>query len=35
MTSNIFSWICDNYIIGGNGPGECIHKLPQKIYQVG
>jgi len=35
MTSNIFSWICDNYIIGGNGPGESIHKLPQKIYQAG
>ena len=27
------SWICDNYIIGGNGPGECIHKLEQKIFE--
>ena len=34
-TANIHSWICDNYIIGGNGPGESIHKLPQKIYEAG
>jgi len=35
MTSNISSWICDNYIVGGNGPGESIHRLPQKIFQSG
>ncbi len=33
-TANIHSWICDNYIIGGNGPGESIHKVPQKIFEV-
>ncbi len=35
MTGNVHSWICDNYIIGGDGPGDSIHKLPQKIFQAG
>lgn len=35
MTSNIWSWICDNYIIGDDGPGDSIHNMPQKIFQAG
>ena len=35
MTSNIWSWICDNYIIGDDGPGDSIHNLPQKIFHAG
>jgi Xaa-Pro aminopeptidase len=35
MTPNIHSWICDNYIIDDSGPGESIHKMPQKIFEVG
>ncbi len=35
MTPNIHSWICDNYIIGDSGPGESIHKTPQKIFEAG
>lgn len=35
MTANIQSWICDNYIIGDSGPGESIHKTPQKIFEAG
>jgi Xaa-Pro aminopeptidase len=26
--------ICDNYIVGKNGVGECLHKLPKKIFVV-
>ena len=29
-----FIWICDNYLIGENGAGECIHKTPQKIFEL-
>ena len=27
------AWVslCDNYIIGDNGPGECLHKFPKKL----
>ncbi|NQV55406.1 MAG: M24 family metallopeptidase [Rhodospirillales bacterium] len=35
MRNGLFSWICDNYIIGDNGPGDSIHKTPQKIFEVG
>ena len=24
----IMSWVCDNYLIGKNGPGERLHKCP-------
>jgi Xaa-Pro aminopeptidase len=26
--------ICDNYIVGANGPGDCIHKTEKKIFEV-
>jgi len=26
--------ICDNYLIGENGPGECLHKTPKKIFEL-
>ena len=22
------NWLCDNYIIGGNGPGDRLHQFP-------
>ena len=34
-TDRVFSWICDNYIVGENGVRESIHKLPQKIFRSG
>ena len=34
-TDSVFSWICDNYIVGENGVRESIHKLPQKIFRSG
>lgn len=35
VRGNVYSWICDNYIIGSNGPGDSIHQMPQKIFEVG
>jgi Xaa-Pro aminopeptidase len=34
-TERTFSWVCDNYIIGADGPGERIHKFPEEIVEVG
>ena len=33
--SEMLTNICDNYIIGANGPGDSIHNMPQKIFEVG
>jgi len=30
MTERLFMTNTDNYIIGKDGPGECIHKTPKK-----
>jgi Xaa-Pro aminopeptidase len=35
IRGNVYSWICDNYIIGEDGPGESIHDLPQKLFEIG
>ncbi|HIF59218.1 MAG TPA: M24 family metallopeptidase [Rhodospirillales bacterium] len=35
VRGNVYSWICDNYIIGSNGPGDSIHEMPQEIFEVG
>ena len=35
IRGKVASWICDNYIIGDDGPGESLHKLPQKIFEAG
>ena len=29
------NWLCDNYLIGDNGPGERLHKFPEEIIEVG
>jgi Xaa-Pro aminopeptidase len=29
------NWLCDNYLIGGNGPGERLHKFAEEIVEVG
>ena len=28
------NWLCDNYIIGGNGPGDRIHQFPEVIVEI-
>jgi Xaa-Pro aminopeptidase len=29
----MFSWICDNYLIGPDGPGPRLHAFPQQIIE--
>lgn len=29
------NWLCDNYLIGGNGPGDRLHQFPEQIVEVG
>jgi hypothetical protein len=29
-TTSVFAVICDNYIIGTDGPNECLHKTEKK-----
>jgi Xaa-Pro aminopeptidase len=33
-TPSIFAVICDNYLIGPDGPGECLHKTPKQVFEV-
>ena len=28
------NWLCDNYIIGGNGPGDRIHQFAEEIVEI-
>ncbi len=28
------SWVCDNYLIGPDGPGDCLHAFPKEIVSV-
>lgn len=28
------NWVCDNYLIGPNGPGDRLHQFPETIVQV-
>ena len=34
VADGYLSWICDNYIIGDDGPGASIHEYPQEIIEV-
>lgn len=29
-----FTWICDNYLVGPAGPGERLHRFPEKIVEL-
>jgi Xaa-Pro aminopeptidase len=33
-TPSIFAVICDNYIVGENGPGECLHKTAKQVFEL-
>jgi Xaa-Pro aminopeptidase len=33
--NGMLSWVCDNYLIGSNGPGERLHHFPEEIIEVG
>ena len=30
----VLSWVCDNYPITANGPGERMHKFPEEITEI-
>lgn len=32
--SRQFSVICDNYVVGGSGPGPCLHRTEKTIFEV-
>ncbi|MBT5048434.1 MAG: aminopeptidase P family protein [Rhodospirillaceae bacterium] len=34
ILERVMSWICDNYIIGEDGPGERLHSFPEKITEL-
>jgi len=33
-TDSIFAVICDNYIVGPNGPGQCLHRTEKKLFEI-
>jgi len=33
--NGMLSWVCDNYLIGSNGPGDRLHQFPEAIIEVG
>jgi Xaa-Pro aminopeptidase len=33
-TDSIFAVICDNYIIGTDGPGACLHRTEKKVFEI-
>ena len=34
VTDTVWVNVCDNYIVGPDGPGECLHKTPQEIIII-
>ena len=34
LLERVMSWVCDNYIIGADGPGERLHRFPEKIVEL-
>lgn len=33
-TPTLFAVICDNYVIGPDGPGECLHRTEKKVFEI-
>jgi Xaa-Pro aminopeptidase len=31
---SIFAVICDNYLIDADGPSECLHKTPKRVFEI-
>lgn len=34
-TPSVFAVICDNYLIGPEGPGECLHRTEKRLFEIG
>ncbi len=35
IRGGVLSWVCDNYLIGPDGPGERLHRFPEAITELG
>jgi Xaa-Pro aminopeptidase len=35
LRGHVLSWVCDNYLIEANGPGERLHCFPETITELG
>ncbi|MBV9982625.1 M24 family metallopeptidase [Bradyrhizobium sp.] len=33
-TESLFAVICDNYLVGEDGPGPCLHRTEKKIFEL-
>ena len=33
-TERMFAVICDNYLVGPEGPGECLHRTEKRIFEL-
>ena len=33
-TDEVFAVICDNYMIGPDGPGACLHKTEKRLFEI-
>jgi Xaa-Pro aminopeptidase len=33
-SDRVWVWVCDNYLITESGISECLHKTPQKIFEI-
>ncbi|NOJ45966.1 M24 family metallopeptidase [Bradyrhizobium archetypum] len=33
-TESIFAVICDNYLVGADGPGPCLHRTEKKVFEL-
>ncbi len=34
VNERMFAVVCDNYLIGADGPGSCLHRTPQRILEL-
>lgn len=34
LAQGIFAQVCDNYLIGEEGPGECLHRTPKQVIEL-
>jgi len=34
IRGHVLSWVCDNYLIGPNGPGERLHRFREEITEL-
>jgi len=34
LNERVFTTVCDNYMIGPDGPGECLHRTPKTVIEV-